>query len=75
MSDGADADLCDFCKQGKLIKRTEEIAFHQWTDRGTVFCKVNIPMGICDMCGAKTWDESAESIIEEAVRQAREKLP
>jgi hypothetical protein len=32
-------------------------------------------MGICDHCGSKTWDDDAEAIIEEAVRQEYQKLP
>jgi hypothetical protein len=36
---------------------------------------VRIPMGTCDGCSARSWDEAAEAIIEQAVRQAYEKLP
>ena len=67
-------ELCAFCGQGKVIKRTEEMAFHQETDRGSVFCRVTIPMGICDRCGAKSWDAAAETIIDEAVRREFDKL-
>jgi N-methylhydantoinase B/oxoprolinase/acetone carboxylase alpha subunit len=31
-------------------------------------------MKICAQCGMKTWDEAAEAVIEEAVRQARDRL-
>jgi hypothetical protein len=75
MSDNQGADFCDFCGQGKVFTRDEELAFHQWTSRGYVFCKVRIPMGTCDRCGAKNWDEAAEAIIEQAVRQEYDKLP
>jgi hypothetical protein len=32
-----------------------------------------VPIGLCDVCGAKTWDEIAESIVEEAIRKEYEK--
>lgn len=68
-------DLCEFCTCGKMIKGYEELAFHQWTNRGYVFCKVRIPMGTCENCGARSWDDSAEAAIEQAVRQEYERLP
>ena len=71
MSDG---DICDFCEQGKVVTREEELAFYQWTTRGYVFCRVRIPMGTCEACGAKTWNEAAEAIIEDAVRQEHDRL-
>jgi hypothetical protein len=33
-----------------------------------------IPVGVCDHCGSKSWEEAAEAIIEEAVRKEYEKL-
>jgi hypothetical protein len=75
MTGGADLSICDFCKQGSLVERTETISFHQWSHRGIVFCKVAIPIETCDVCGATAWGEAAESIIEDAVRRAIEKLP
>ena len=74
MPDGEHVEVCELCQQGTLVTRDEEMSFHQWTDRGYVFCKVTIPMKICTECGMKTWDEAAEAVIEEAVRQARDRL-
>jgi hypothetical protein len=74
MPDGEHAEVCELCQQGTLVTRDEEMSFYQWTDRGYVFCKVTIPMKICAQCGMKTWDEAAEAVIEEAVRQARDRL-
>ena len=74
MSDSTDTDLCDFCKVGRLVTRDEEIAFHQLTNRGYIYCRVTVPMGICDRCEAKTLGEAAEAIIDEAVRRELEKL-
>ena len=58
-----------------MVNRTQQIAFHQWTDKGYVYCTATIPMPICDACGTKTWDEEAEAIIEQAVKDAYGKLP
>jgi hypothetical protein len=75
MSNLNNAQRCDVCKIGRIMKREEQIAFRQWTDKGYVFCRVVVPMGVCDHCGSRNWDEAAEAIIEEAVRQEYEKLP
>jgi len=66
---------CDFCRGGPVITRQEQMAFRQWTDKGYVHCRVLIPVGVCRRCGGKNWNDAAEAIIEEAVRQAYEKLP
>jgi hypothetical protein len=68
------AQRCDFCKIGRIAKRKEQLAFRQWTDRGYVSCSAVIPIGVCDRCGLRDWDEAAEPIIEEAVRNAYETL-
>jgi hypothetical protein len=74
MSD-SDEGNCIFCKRGRVVKREETIAFHQSTDKGYVFCRVSIPVAICEGCGSRTWDEAAEAAIEAAVRKGYEKLP
>lgn len=74
MPDDKGADICELCRRGRKIKRDEALAFHQWTDRGYVFCRVTIPMDICDHCNARSWDEAAEFAIEEAVRKAYDQL-
>ena len=53
----------------------QEIAFHQWTNKGYVFCRLSVPMGVCDSCDAKVWDEETEAVIEEAVKREYDKLP
>ena len=67
--------ICDFCKIGRLIERTQLIAFHQWTDKGYVFCRAPVLIGVCEECGSRNFDEVAEATIEEAVRKAYEELP
>jgi len=68
-------EICCVCKQGSVITRTQELTFHQFTDKGRLICRVTIPMGVCDNCGATSWDAAAEAMIEETVRKEYEKLP
>jgi hypothetical protein len=70
-----DLRKCDFCRRGRVMIRRQNIAFRQWTDKGYICCEVSIPIGICQRCGAKTWDEAADAIIADAVRQQYDKLP
>jgi YgiT-type zinc finger domain-containing protein len=57
------------------VKRKEKLRFIQWTNKGYLTCSADVPIGICSSCGARIWDEAAESIIEEAVRLEYDKLP
>jgi hypothetical protein len=75
MSDANDVERCDFCKRGRVAIRNQPISFRQWTDKGYVFCRAEIPIGVCDRCGAKHWNQVAEAIIEEVVRREYDKLP
>jgi hypothetical protein len=75
MSDTNDAGVCDVCNRGKIVRKAQEIAFHQWTSKGNVFCRVIVPTAACAECGASQANEAAETIIEEAVRREMAKLP
>lgn len=68
-------ELCEQCGRGSVVVRKEQIKFIQWTKKGYLICRVVVPIGKCGSCGAKIWDEVAESIIDEAVRREYEKLP
>ena len=61
-------------KRGRVIKRNQPISFRQSTDKGYVFCRAEIRIGVCDGCGAKHWNQVAEAIIEEVVRREYNKL-
>ena len=74
MPNDENGDICFFCKKGKFVVRTEEIAFHQWTDKGYVFCRVPLSIGVCDRCGSRNWNEETEALIEEAVRKEYDKF-
>ena len=75
MSDPDDAQRCDFCKKGRVITRKRQLAFRQWTDRGYVYCRAEVPIGVCDHCASKHWQQDAEAIVEEVARCEYEKLP
>jgi hypothetical protein len=53
----------------------QQLSFGQWTTKGYVFCRVTVPVLTCDRCGARTWDETTEAAIEDAVKQEVDKLP
>jgi len=75
MSAPEDVQHCEACKVGRVVTGAQTISFRQWTDKGYILCRAAIPMGICESCGAKYWDDDAEAIIEEAVRREYQKLP
>ena len=75
MSNTNDADVCDVCTRGMIVRKVQDIAFHQWTTKGNVFCRVAVPLVICSECGASSSNEAAEAIIEEAVKREIDKLP
>src|SRR5262245_40743024 len=74
MSDAHEVQRCDFCKRGHVTGCNEGISFRQYTDKSYVFCRVEIPIGVCDCCGAKHWNQDAEAIINEVVRREYDKL-
>jgi hypothetical protein len=65
---------CDVCKSGHVSWRDRRFEFRKWTDRGYVFCRVTIPLGVCDGCQSRHWKEDAEAVVEDAVRCEYEKL-
>jgi hypothetical protein len=75
MSDLGHAPQCDFCKQGRVVTRKQKVAFRQRTDRGYIHCEAEIPIGLCNGCGWKQWNQEAEAIIEQVVRREYDKLP
>ena len=74
MSASNDAQRCDFCKSGQVIRRNEQIAFRQLINGRYVFCRVTIPLGVCDPCGSKHWTQDAEAIVDDTVRREYERL-
>ena len=74
MSSSSDGNTCYFCKRGRFIEKAEEIAFKQWTDKGYIFCRVNLAVGVCDHCDSRDWNAETEAAIREVVDRERDKL-
>jgi len=55
------------------MKRMEQFAFHQMSDKGYVHCRVSILIGTCDSCHAKSIDD--ETALDEAFKREYDKLP
>jgi hypothetical protein len=75
MSEPRNGETCPFCKKGHFTKRTQQLAFHQWTDKGYVFCRLTLTLDVCDNCGWRDWSDDVEAMIDEAVRREYDKLP
>jgi hypothetical protein len=75
MTEKEEEERCYVCKKGRFSKRIEELAFHQSTDKGYVYCRLVIPMNICNHCGHRDWSEETEALINKTVRQKYDSLP
>jgi hypothetical protein len=75
MSGLDDMQQCDFCRQGRVIAQKQQIAFRQWTDRGYIHCRAEVPIGVCSHCNSYHWNQEADAITEGVVRREYEKLP
>ncbi len=67
------AQVCELCGLGKIVRTTQRLSFHEWTSKGYVLCHATIPVLICDKCGQRSWDETAEAKIEDAVKRELDK--
>jgi hypothetical protein len=67
--------ICDFCSKGSITKRTEDIVFRQWSDKGYVCVRVMLLVGACDHCREKTFEPQTDKILDEAFQQEYDKLP
>jgi|RhiMethySRZTD1v2_1073278.scaffolds.fasta_scaffold210002_1 hypothetical protein len=47
MFDPASIQHCDFCKAGLVTRHYEPVLFRQWSDKGYIFCRAEIPLGVC----------------------------
>jgi uncharacterized protein with PIN domain len=69
-----EAEMCILCEQARVIEQKRQIAFRQRTDKGDVSCRVAVQFNVCPQCGFEYWDDRAETALDEAVRDAYEKL-
>src|SRR5215510_726300 len=75
MAAGDEATICEICKRGRVTKRTEEMAFRQWSDKGYIHCRVTLLAGTCDNCPSKSLVPSSAKILDEAFQREYDKLP
>lgn len=45
------------------------MAFRQWSDKGYIHCEAMVVVHVCDSCGMKTLDGSADKIMDEAFQR------
>ena len=67
--------ICDRCKQGKVIKSLQAANFRQPSDKGYIRCRVMVLVGVCDHCGARSFDPDIDEILDEAFQREYNKLP
>jgi hypothetical protein len=67
--------ICEICKKGHVVKRAEQLAFRQWSDKGYVHCQVKVVMGTCNNCGARSLAPGSEKILDRAFQREYDKLP
>jgi hypothetical protein len=75
MSVNGEVTLCDFCHQNRVTWTIEVMAFRQWSDKGYVQCRVELPVGTCQSCDAKSLEPSSDRILDAAFEEAYRKLP
>ena len=68
------SEMCILCEQARVVEEKREIDFRQRTDKGEVTCRVAVQFNVCPQCGFEYWDDHAEAALDEAVRQAYQKL-
>ena len=74
MSGQVESETCILCEQARVVEEKREINFRQDTDKGEVTCQVAVQFNVCPQCGFEYWDDHAEAALDEAVREAYEKL-
>ena len=68
-------EVCELCRKGKIVKSTELMKFHQWSDKGYIRCSAMVVVGVCDYCNARSLDASAEKILDETFQREYNKQP
>jgi hypothetical protein len=74
MRDVSEPGICEFCKHAAVFNTMRELAFSQLTYKGSVSCRVNIPVATCQECGAVSWDHKTEAMIEDVVKRETDAL-
>jgi len=66
---------CVFCRTGQLTNKLERMTLRQWSNKGYVRYEVMVVVHVCDSCGMRTLDETAQKIMDEAFNREYRKLP
>jgi hypothetical protein len=66
---------CNFCGKGQVNWQLAQISFRQASDKGYVQCGVQIEMGVCEECGARTLPPDSDRIFDEEFQRQYRKLP
>jgi hypothetical protein len=67
--------VCDFCNQKRVTWKIEAMAFRQSSDKGYVQCRVELAVGTCQNCGAKSLEPGSDRILDAAFDEAYRKHP
>src|SRR5262245_27727206 len=65
MFDPESIQRCDFCKTGRVTVHYELVSFRQLTNKGYISCQAEIPLGVCNRCSSRHWNQDAETIVED----------
>lgn len=60
---------CVLCREGRVAQQLTRMAFRQWSDKGYIHCEAMVVVHVCDSCGMKTLDGSADKIMDEAFQR------
>ena len=74
MSNSRSLGVCPFCRRWWLVRNEERLAVQQSTDRGDIHCEVSVPIDSCSRCGARSWNEIADALVEQALQRRYEEL-
>ena len=66
---------CDFCTKGHVNWRVEQLSFRQSSDKGYVYCRVELPVGTCDNCGSRILQPDSDALFNQAFQHEYDKLP
>ena len=66
--------ICGICRKGRVLKRMEEMAFRQSSDKGYARCQVMVLIGTCEACGAKSLDPGSTKILDDVFQKEYSKL-
>jgi hypothetical protein len=67
--------ICGVCGSADIRWGLEDMIFWQLTDKGYVYCLVELSIGTCRSCGSKILDPDSDAILDAALRREYDGLP